>query len=196
MMAVNYYDTALLNKLKAWTNDTQLSITGPNETSRLFSLLADEGKDSKIKLPLISLSRKGGYRVVQTAKRPLSFDGMTLNSTVDKAMQLNAIPISIEYQLDVYTRYLQEADEYVRNIIFNTINYPNLQVVIPYRDVNYVHDSNVRLNPDIQDNSNIPERLIAGQFTRLSLSLYIDDAYLWDVRIRDNYFIDVDYVID
>lgn len=195
-MAVKYYDDALLNKLKTWTNDTQLSITGPDETNRLFSVMADEKKDRAIKLPLISLSRRGGYQVLQTTKRPLAFDGMTLTSTTEKAVQLNAIPIRIEYQLDVYARYLQEADEYARNIIFNMVNYPKLQVIIPYRDVNYTHNSNVRINPDIQDNSNIPERLIAGQFTRLSLSLYIDDAYLWDVRVRDNYSIDVDYVIN
>jgi len=111
-------------------------------------------------------------------------------------VQLNAIPISIDYRLDVYTRYLAEADEYIRNIIFNMVNYPKLTVIIPYRDANYTHNSNVRINPDVQDNSNIPERLIAGQFTVLSLSLFIDDAYLWDVRVRDNYSIDVDYVIN
>ena len=28
--------------------------------------------------------------------------------------------------------------------------------------------------------------MIPGQFTRLTLSLNIDDAYLWDVRSRNN----------
>ena len=33
----------------------------------------------------------------------------------------------------------------------------------------------------------IPERLIEGQFTRLTLSINIDDAYLFDYRIKDNW---------
>lgn len=195
-MAVKLYDDALLAKISAWTKDTQLSITGPDETSRLFSMVADKQKDRPIQLPLLSISRNGGYSVLQPTKRPISFDGFTLDSNVTKAMQLNAIPININYQLDIYTRYLQEADEYMRNIIFNIVNYPKLQVIIPYRNSNYVHNANVRLNSDVQDNSDIPERLIPGQFTRLSLSLYIDDAYLWDVRVRDNYSIDIDYEIN
>ena len=46
----------------------------------------------------------------------------------------------------------------------------------------------------MEDNSEIPERLVQGQFTRLTLNLSIDDAYLWDFRVRDNYIICVDTV--
>ena len=50
-----------------------------------------------------------------------------------------------------------------------------------------MHDSNIRLSENIDDNSGIPERLIEGQFTRLTLSINIDDAYLFDYRIKDNW---------
>lgn len=43
----------------------------------------------------------------------------------------------------------------------------------------------ISLNNEVQDNSAIPERLIHGQFTRFTMSIKIDDAYLFDVRIRD-----------
>ena len=48
------------------------------------------------------------------------------------------------------------------------------------------HDANIRVTSDVEDNSDIPERLIPGQFTRLTLGISIDDAYLFDVRIKDN----------
>jgi len=41
------------------------------------------------------------------------------------------------------------------------------------------------LDSEIQDNSSIPERLIHGQFTRYTMTFKIDNAYLFDVRIRD-----------
>ena len=106
-------------------------------------------------------------------------------------MVLNAIPISIQYQLDIYTRYLKEADAYCRDFVFNIINHPNVEVVVPYNDANFVHNSTIRVSADVEDNSDIPERLIAGQFTRMSLSLDIDDAYLWDTKIRKNVELDI-----
>lgn len=39
---------------------------------------------------------------------------------------------------------------------------------------------------EVQDNSDIPERLIAGQFTRFTIGITVDDAYIWSVPIRDN----------
>lgn len=200
-MSIALYDKALVEKLNRWSKDTNLTITGPSETKRLFQVVTDTTNDSPIKLPLISLTRKGGFEILSTEKRPLTFDGLDLEANKNKSMQLNAIPIRIEYQLDVYTRYLEEADQYIRNLVFNIINYPKLQVILPYMSKNYVHDANIRLTSEISDNSDIPERLISGQFTRWSIPLFIDDAYLWDIRVRDNYKIDIenmgiDYEID
>ena len=38
------------------------------------------------------------------------------------------------------------------------------------------------LNDTIDDNSDVPERFTIGNFTRLSLIITVDDAYLWDTR--------------
>lgn len=190
-MSVGLYDKAFLDKLNNWTKDTKVTVTGPEETSRLFRMVADETNDKPIQLPLIALRRPGGFTVLNTGKRPLSFDGATLDANHDVASQLNAIPISIPYQLDVYTRYFNEADEYVRNLVFNIINYPKLDIVIPYNNENYVHHSNIRLQGEVDDNSDIPERLISGQFTRMSMKIDVDDAYLFDVRYRDVYSIEI-----
>ena len=185
-MAVRFYDDALLSKLKKWTADTQVQLAGVNETRRLFEVVSDKTNDSTIKLPLIALSRNGGYTIQEKYKQPRSYNGAKMIVTTDTGAKLNAIPIGITYQLDIYTRYLAEADEYARNIVFNIINYPKLTVEIPYEDTGLQHDANIRLTTDVEDNSDIPERLIPGQFTRFTIGIDIDDAYLFDVRIKDN----------
>lgn len=191
-MSVGLYDKAFMDKLQQWTKDTKVQIFNPNDTRRLFETIADETKDSPIQLPIISLKRPGGFTILHTTKTPLSFDGATLDANNELASQLNAIPISIPYQLDVYTRYQNEADEYVRNLVFNIINYPKLDIVIPYNNEKYIHHSNIRLSGEVEDNSDIPERLISGQFVRMSMRIDVDDAYLFDVRYRDVYSIEID----
>lgn len=190
-MAVHLYDDALVEKLRFWTKDTEINVLSPNDTKRLWEVMADKSGDKPIELPVIALSRPGGYNIVNPHNKPLSFDGLTLEATVEKSMQLNAIPIEITYQLDIYARYLKDADELTRNIVFNIINYPKLLVNVSYRGNDIEMQSNLRLaSGEVQDNSDIPERLVKGQFTRFSILLTVDDAYLWDVRIRDNYSID------
>ena len=185
-MSVKLYDDAIINKLRKWTNDTQINLVSPNDVKRLFQVIADKNNDSPIRLPLISLSRSGGYTVLDTTKRVLSYDGKQLGAIAGgRSYQLNAIPISIPYQLDIYTRYFDEADEFTRNIVFNIVNYPKLDVIIPYEGVNFHHDANIRMSSEVEDNSNIPERLISGQFTRNTIHLTVDDAYLFDVRYKD-----------
>ena len=190
---VNLYDEALLAKLNKWTEKTELHSYGPEETRRMLEVIADNTNDKPIKLPIVCLRRKGGYTILNINKKPLTYDGLAIRGDTQErtAMVLNAIPISIQYQLDIYTRYLKEADAYCRDFIFNIINHPNVQVVVPYNDANFVHNSTIRVSADVEDNSNIPERLITGQFTRMSLSLDIDDAYLWDTKVRKNIELDI-----
>ena len=102
---------------------------------------------------------------------------------------LNVVPIELEYQIDIYARYFQEADEYARNFVFNIINYPHLSVEIPYESVDLKHYSNIRISSEVEDNSDIPQRFIPGEFSRFSIRINIDDAYLFDVRVRDNWHI-------
>ena len=185
-MAVRFYDEALLQKFQKWTADTQVHLTGINETRRLFEVVADTNNDRPIQFPLIALSRNGGYTIQEKYKQPRSYNGSALVVTTDSGAKLNAIPIGISYQIDIYTRELAEADEYARNIVFNIINYPKLNIEIPYEDSGLTHDANIRLVTDVEDNSDIPERLISGQFTRFTIGIDIDDAYLFDVRVKDN----------
>ena len=108
---------------------------------------------------------------------------------------LNAIPISLSYQIDIYTRYQKEADEFVRNLIFNIINFPVVTVKIPYNSADIEHDSQIILDGSITDNSDVPERIVPGQFTRYTLNISLPDAYLWDVRVRDNVHVEDVFLI-
>lgn len=188
-MALRFYDEALLNKLKKWVSDEHMKITGPEETRRLFEYRADLNNDKPIELPLITLRRGRDFEILSTNKKPLTFDGMTLNAQQKRSDMLNAIPIHITYQIDIYTRYFAEADEYIRNFIFNIINFPKLNIQIPYNGSSIEHTSNIRLTPTVSDNSDIAERLNAGQFTRMTIPIYIDDAYIFDYKFRPNYSI-------
>ena len=189
-MSVGLYDKALTEKLSKWISDTNMKITSPEETRRLFSYRADINNDGPIQLPLIALRRGKNISVLNTSKKPTTFDGYTVEANDKLIKSLSNVPIQIEYQIDIYTRHLSEADEYVRNFVFNIINYPQLVVQIPYNDVNFEHISNIRMASDIQDNSDIQERLIAGQFSRFTIGLMIDDAYLWSVPVRRNLTVD------
>ena len=186
-MAVYFYDTALLNKLRYWTDKTNLAIYGPDDTKRLFEVIGTETCDSKIKLPILCLRRSGGYEILNINKRPLTYDGKIAERDEGISTQFNAIPLQINYQLDIYAKFLQEADSYARNLVFNIINYPTMKIQIPYGKDSYLtHYANVRVASTVEDNSSIPERFVPGLFTRLTLSLNIDDAYLWDIRAKSD----------
>jgi hypothetical protein len=185
-MSIKLYDDALLNKFKIWTQDTVLTLTGVDQSTRLFSTVLDKNNDKPIQLPLIALSRPGGFVIEDKYKQSRSYSGIKASYNNERGAILNAVRISIPYQLDVYARYQEEADEYIRNIVFNIINYPNLKIEIPYHDLGLLHDSSLRISSDVEDNSDVPERLIPGQFTRYTISFIVDDAYLFDVRVKDN----------
>lgn len=185
-MSTYFYDDALVRKLKQWTANTSVTITSPDETRQLFEVLADISNDKPLKFPLICVKRVNGYQLLSTVKTPLTYDGLTKEANTLKSKQLNAVPITLSYQIDVFTRYFREADEYIRNLVFNIINYPTLSVEIPYESIDIEHNAYMTLLSDVTDNGNIQERLSVGQFVRMSLQIQLTDAYLFDVRTRDN----------
>lgn len=185
-MSVRLYDDALVKKIKNWVKDEKVRILSPDETLELFQKIANDKNDEPISLPIISLTRSREVDLDHPHKKMMTFDGMMLDATIDKSLQIDAIPMTLNYQLDIYTRYKYEADEYMRNFVFNLVNHPKVKVVLPYNDINYTHYSNVRLVPTIEDNSDVPNRLVSDQFTRWTISFTIDDAYLFSLPYKSN----------
>lgn len=188
-MSVTLYDDALLRKFKFWIKDNSLTVLGVNESTDLFKYRLDQSNDKPLQLPIIALSREPSFTMTSTTKQPMTYDGLKVESKGGKTNQLNAIPIVLKYQLDIYTRYENESQEYVRNFLFNLINYPMVAIEVPYNDSKLVMNGYIHLDTTISDNSDIPERLIRDQFRRQTISFTLD-AKLYDYRAYENWKID------
>lgn len=188
-MGVRYYDEALVSKLRGWIKENKVHVIGPDEVSRFLSDTADE-KNDRITLPLISLSRDRRISLRQQTKTVMTFDGMMLESDGEHTLQLNAIPITIDYQLDIWASRYDEADELLRNFLFNLMNFPGFEVKIPYNGKNLTHVAHLTLNDSVEDTSNIQQRLFEGQFTRWTIRFTVNDAYIFSLPYVNNVSMD------
>ncbi len=191
-MACRYYDDLIVAKLKRWIPESsQLRVLKPSESKRLFQLTADDNKDTAFKLPLIALSRNNDIELLSNIKNSMSFDGLRLRGNEKATAQLNVIPIKLEYQLDIYTKRYEECDEYVREFLFKLINNPLLVIDIPYNSKSYdqvvTHTANIRVLSTVSDTSDISERVFSGQFTKFTIQLEIQDAFLFSIPYRTNW---------
>lgn len=186
-MAVRYYDDILAAKLKRWNPAADLRVLKPNEVKRLFSLSAEDSKDKSLTLPCIALSRNNDIEIEVNVKNPKSYAGMKLRQTEADTLLLNAIPIHLQYQLDIYTKTAEEGDEYLRQYLFKLINNPVIKITVPYNGVDFEQIANIRVLSTVSDTSEISERIFSGQFTRWTLQLEILDAFLYDVPYRKNW---------
>ena len=186
-MAIRFYDEAIVNKIQKWLKkETNVMVLKPNEVSRLWQTKADQENDKPLTLPLIAISREPSVNMSVSTRRNLTCDGVKLDGTPLKSLQLDAIPISINYQIDIYTKRYDEGDEYLRNFIFNFVNHPQMTVELPYNGANIEHICYTRLNNTVTDNSDVSEKLYFDEFTRWSLQVEIHDAYLFSVPVKDN----------
>jgi len=198
-MAIRYYDDAIIKKLLRWVPENQgLRVLKPDETKRLFEIIADDTNDKPIRLPFIALSRNTDIELLSNIKQNKSFDGLWLNNNkldlnnrvIEESSSttiFNVIPILPQYQLDIYTKTYEEADELLRNILFKLINNPAIYISIPYNGQNITHIANIRVLSGLADNSGINERIFSGQFTRWTIQLEIHDAFLFSIPYRNNW---------
>lgn len=194
-MSVTLYDEALLKKIRSWVGDNRLRVISSSDVSNVLATTADQQNDEQIELPLIAITRQG-FTIGNPNRTTMSAYGLTIETNPNKSEWLNAIPVELTYQIDIYTRYMTEANEYARNMIFNIVNFPRLTIELPYYDTRIPQNASIHLGEEIQDNSSIPERLIYGQFTRLTMTLSVNDAYLYDIRINDNWMIDAQVCLE
>ena len=180
-MSIRYYDEALVDKIKRWVKDPNLQIIKPEESTRLFEMVADENKHQPLSLPLISISRDRSIERINTQKQIKTFQGFNQSDKESINIPANVIPIKVGYQIDIYTKGMIEADEYVRNFVFNFINYPRMKINIPYNNLNVEHVVDLRLDSNIADNSDIKEHLFSDEFVRFTLKINLEGAYLFSL---------------
>lgn len=200
-MALRYYDDIVAAKIKYWMPDNNaLRVLKPDETKRLFETYADDKQDKPIQLPLIALSRSPDLELLLNIKNPRSFDGLKLEQSKAGTRQLNVIPVKLLYQMDIYTKTFEEADEYLRQYLFKLINNPKIHIDIPYNNTTYSHVAYIRVLSNIADTSNISERLFSGQFTRWTIQFEIQDAFFFSVPYKQNWKLYIDdaddFVVD
>lgn len=186
-MAIRYYDDAVMDKIQRWIHVDGLRILRPEETRDLFKMKADLNNDKPLTLPMIALSRDTNIELLQATARPLSYDGKVLKRSANTSAQLNGIPISVNYQLDIYTKREEEGDDFMREFVFNLINYPRIKILIPYNGSEVKHVANIRVMSTVSDNSDISERLYKDEFTRWTIQFEIQDAYLFSVPYNENW---------
>jgi len=192
-MALEYYDDALIAKLLKWTpTNLQIRILKPDDTKRLFETLADDSKDKNVQLPLITLSKNNDIELLLNYKSPRSYDGLKINQTAEGTTQLNVIPVKLQYQMDIYTKTYAESSEYLRQYLFKLINNPTIKIVVPYNGKEVEQLANIRVLSTISDTSDISQHLFSGQFTRWTIQLEIQDAFLYDIPYRKNWKIYVE----
>lgn len=205
-MAVKYYDDIITAKLMKWIPEgsrKKLRVLKPDETKRLFEMQAADTNDAPFTLPCVSLSRSNDIELLLNIKNPRSYDGVKLEVTPESTKLLNQIPIKLQYQLDIYAKTVAEADEYVRHYLFKLINNPTVKITVPYNEKEpgkggFTHTANMRVLNSIADTSAISERLFSGQFTRWTINIELQDAFLFSIPYKNNWqlFIDDETVVD
>lgn len=213
-MACRYYDDAIVKKLKKWIpENSTLRVLKPDESKRLFELTANDNNDKAFEMPFIALSRNNDVELLSTVKQPKSFDGIRLYELDANGNPIanpkgtalfNVIPIQTAYQLDIYAKKLDECEEYIRTFLFKLINNPKIIIDIPYNSdelttsnaTNYNgilrHTANLRVLSTVSDTSSISERLFSGQFSRWTIQLELQDAFLFNVPYKKNWIFVVD----
>lgn len=196
-MAISYYDDAIIDKLKKWIPDTnKIRVLGPDDTKKLFELKADDTNDSPVQFPFITLTRNRDLEISSAIKQLRSFDGLHIiapnergNIIPEKTAVFNAIPVKTTYQLNIYTKYRYEGEEYVRNFLFKLINNPKIVVDIPYNNTGLQHNAYLRVLDTVSDTSDIAQRIFPGQFYRFTIQLELQDGFLFNIPYKTNYYI-------
>lgn len=183
-MAIDYYDEAIVHKIKGWLADgTTMRVLSPDESNRLIQLNAEDTGDKPFELPLIAISRNKDIELLSTIKQSKSFDGLVIktDTKAHKTVHFNVIPIKTTYQIDFYTKRRVEADEYVRQYLFKLINNPQIVIDIKYNNYVVQHTANLRVLNTISDTSDISTHIFPGQFYKWTIQLELHDGFLFSL---------------
>lgn len=187
-MSVYLYDEAIVNKLRFWFNDPNISVADPDT---VLSYRADVSPTDEVKLNIVSLTRLK-WEITSKGKTPLSRDGWKYKGSEKNIEQLRAIPIRIDYQIDFISRKRKQNDNLVREFVYKILNNPKLVVSIPYNDSSKTHNFSINIDSVVEDNSDIAQHLDKGERFRSTLTLSVEDAYLFAYTIKDTVSIDAD----
>lgn len=197
------YSNAILEKLRELTANSKTPIFVTDLGDNLFrrSILGSDNRTEEVRLPLIGLSRTG-WRISRDRNYAMLKGGVSRDLFEDssddqefsietfkevrdnKPTIVQAIPIEIDYQLDIITNTLIENDMIVREFFFYFLQNPTLVVNVPYQ-LDFKHTVNFILGDEVEDNSDIESKERNGFYTRQTLTFSTEGAYLWKSDYRD-----------
>lgn len=92
--------------------------------------------------------------------------------------------------MDIFTKTVEDGEEYLRNFLFKIINNPSMSITIPYNNMMINHVVNIRVLSNVADTSDISERLFSGQFHRWTIQFELQDAFLFNLPTKKGWMID------
>ena len=128
-MSVYLYDEALINRIRTVINDNTVSVI-PFE--KVFTKQADAHDDPP--MPIVSVYRQGYSLTNNGTRNIVGYRSGRFNDVQDGEAVIRYrqqyIPITIRYQIDVWTRTRQQNDEFVRELIWFFMLYPENQIIL------------------------------------------------------------------
>ncbi|WP_304393362.1 hypothetical protein [uncultured Clostridium sp.] len=199
-VSVYAYDLAVVNDFRARFKQPPVSYSDVNSNvvmagpDQAFQVLGQMDND-KIVMPFISVQRLnwqlnldrqmsqtfiGDKIIIQNPENPLE----------RLEVRAQVIPITINYQLDVWTKDRITNDALVRELLWYYHLRPTLLVNVLH-GLNMKHTFNIMFNSEVEDNSDIHNQNNRGNIVRSTLSFFTEDAYLWKAHHQPIVGIDV-----
>ena len=185
-MSAYLYDEAVVKDLRRIVGDSRIKIMPVNNA---FDVIPRTDNDN-FTLPLITLTRTGWTIQSLNNNHSARYEGAVAEISYEpnKYCDLNLkrvqfVPMTISYSLDVWTRYRQENDEIVRELYWYYLTSPTLEITVPY-DLGFDHHFNLFVEQEVEDNSDISQHMVKGEYFRQTLNLFTDDAKLWKSSSR------------
>lgn len=199
-ISVYAYDLAVVNDFRARFKQPPVSESDVNSNivmsapDQAFRVLGEMSGDN-IVMPFISLQRLS-WQLNLDRQMSQTFVGDKVlvqnpdNPKEKLEIRAQVIPITINWQLDVWTRDRITNDALVREILWYYHLRPTLLVNVLH-GLNMKHTFNIMFNSEIEDNSDIHNTNSRGNIVRSTLTFYSEDCYLWKAHHQPVVGIDV-----
>lgn len=192
-VSVYAYDRALVSDLRARFSQSPVKDSEVNKNVQIgspdlmYNIIGQLSEDEPV-LPFVSLQRLN-WQLNLDRQGYQTFVGDRVYTRLgpdNKPIEVRArvIPITINWQLSVWTKDRITNDALVRELLWYYHLRPSLLVYVQH-GINIAHKFNIYFNSGIEDNSDIANQLNNGTYFRQDLSLYSDDTYLWKANYQN-----------
>ena len=184
------YDKAMYKKVHNLMDEVVFS--SPEES---FKVNAKNHK-GKVRMPFISIWRlpdfsvnKGMYNDSYVRRGPVD-KGLRGSEFPNSYINLHGLPVSLQYQLDVYATKRDVCDGLATELLLEMYENPYLDVIQTDIGEEFVQQFNLEVEDNVSDNTSITEFDETNRFYRLSLTVDIPEAVIYRIDKRNT----IDYI--